>query len=557
MISNPGVNFFVTVKTEQLDDCSVALTVDVIKFFVTVESVISRSRSYSRTTSIGSRTTPKNVESQSSSISQAIEASLNSTPELVISSEITASQVEKTEPVENVCDSGHSDSCSTIGATSCQVLVTNGTEIAECTCKTGYSGEKCEIQTDNCEASSCSHGTCTSKISGFECNCEDEYTGEFCEISKFCATNPCGEGDNSRGVCNSEASVCECADGFSGDSCFEEDLCFTGGFECFGQGSCESVDGGCVCKNGYVSLNGDLNCEVIERADEESFGESTTGSVTEVDTTEIGTTESAVLVSTASSETTQVDTTVASFSENTTSAVLTTVDSSTHDATTIDVVENTAFEAAFTTASENTTVVDPSIEETTQLSETTPEASTKYLTIELSLQFTVNFNEATGFQKNGAEFINSITSKFKTTIDNITGISFINISFDELIPIQTFENSNSRKRLVRQVSEADIFTLFATIELNVYDDLYLDQVLEKVASGIEILSEQVVGMSNVIVAGSSGLTTSPDFITPQMVIQVRNDVFYAVLFPIMGLMLVGSISYFWYLKRRRTGHYDI
>ena len=188
-----------------------------------------------------------------------------------------------------------------------------------------------------------------------------------------------------------------------------------------------------------------------------------------------------------------------------------------------------------------------------------------YLKIELSLQFTINFNEATGFQNNGAEFLKSITSSFESTFENIIGIFFLRISFDELIPIQTLENansnstsnSNSRKRLVRQAAEEELFTLSATIELNVYDDLNLDQVLKKVRSGMDTISGQVDGMSNVTVNDPSVSTTDSVVITPQPVIQVRNDVLYAILFPIFGLILVGTVGYFWYSKRRRSGHDDI
>ena len=173
-----------------------------------------------------------------------------------------------------------------------------------------------------------------------------------------------------------------------------------------------------------------------------------------------------------------------------------------------------------------------------------------YLKIEFSLQFTINFNGATGFQNNGAEFLKSITSSFESTFENITGISFLRISFDGLIPIQTLENansnstsnSNSRKRLVRQAAEEELFTLSATIEFNVYDDLNLDQVLKKVRSGMDTISGQVDGMSNVTVNDPSVSTTDSVVITPQPVIQVRNDVFYAILFPIFGLILHSDLT---------------
>ena len=46
----------------------------------------------------------------------------------------------------------------------------------------GYTGDRCELEYNECESSPCVNGgTCTDRVGGFECACGRGYTGSTCQ----------------------------------------------------------------------------------------------------------------------------------------------------------------------------------------------------------------------------------------------------------------------------------------------------------------------------------------------------------------------------------------
>lgn len=50
-----------------------------------------------------------------------------------------------------------------------------------CTCRPGFTGQRCQDRTDECASNPCHYGNCSSHIDGYACICEEGYQGENCE----------------------------------------------------------------------------------------------------------------------------------------------------------------------------------------------------------------------------------------------------------------------------------------------------------------------------------------------------------------------------------------
>ncbi|CAM4533493.1 unnamed protein product, partial [Caretta caretta] len=87
-------------------------------------------------------------------------------------------------------------------------------------CHTGFSGQFCEIEVNECGSSPCLHGsTCEDRINGYTCKCQHGWAGLNCEEDiDECSSNPCVHG-----ICvQKEPSLgytCFCKPGFVGRSC--------------------------------------------------------------------------------------------------------------------------------------------------------------------------------------------------------------------------------------------------------------------------------------------------------------------------------------------------
>ena len=65
----------------------------------------------------------------------------------------------------------------------------------ECNCNSGYTGDYCQINIDECENIECQNGgMCQDLINAFECQCQNGYNGTICEYNiDDCYNEPCGE----------------------------------------------------------------------------------------------------------------------------------------------------------------------------------------------------------------------------------------------------------------------------------------------------------------------------------------------------------------------------
>ncbi|XP_062269378.1 protein crumbs homolog 2a isoform X2 [Platichthys flesus] len=94
-----------------------------------------------------------------------------------------------------------------------------------CQCQSGFAGENCSVNIDECESEPCQNGgTCEDKINGYICTCRAGFLGELCDMDiDECASQPCQNG----GLCeDSRASyICHCPEA-------EPDELPWGGFHC-------------------------------------------------------------------------------------------------------------------------------------------------------------------------------------------------------------------------------------------------------------------------------------------------------------------------------------
>ena len=94
-------------------------------------------------------------------------------------------------------------------------MVQDGVNSFSCSCVAGYEGDRCENNTNDCDPNPCENGgTCwvavlhimikfqalilyitQDRINGYMCTCEAGWTGERCDINiDDCAHNPCQNG---------------------------------------------------------------------------------------------------------------------------------------------------------------------------------------------------------------------------------------------------------------------------------------------------------------------------------------------------------------------------
>jgi hypothetical protein len=123
----------------------------------------------------------------------------------------------------------------------------------ECRCPSGFTGDHCEININECDSSPCAFGSeCIDLVDGYYCQCKPGYTGLTCstEIDE-CSSDPC----MNRGKCVDLINrfECDCAStGFQGHLC-ETNINDCENVTCEHNGTC--IDGinayKCECFAGY------------------------------------------------------------------------------------------------------------------------------------------------------------------------------------------------------------------------------------------------------------------------------------------------------------------
>jgi len=88
-----------------------------------------------------------------------------------------------------------------------------------CTCVTGWEGQNCDINTDDCTPDPCENGaTCNDQLNGFTCSCVEGFEGTMCETNhNDCSPYPCGNGGTCIDLVN--GYQCDCIPGWTGDRC--------------------------------------------------------------------------------------------------------------------------------------------------------------------------------------------------------------------------------------------------------------------------------------------------------------------------------------------------
>ncbi|XP_040010213.1 protein crumbs homolog 1-like isoform X3 [Xiphias gladius] len=124
-----------------------------------------------------------------------------------------------------------------------------------CSCSSGWEGELCEIEINECSSGPCVYGTCKDLQADYKCDCEPGYTGKDCqEELDNCLEFSCVNG----GTCleTVETLTCSCPPGYVGKRCqwrFPPVAC-DAKTECLNGGVCigGNSGGNCTCKPGYT-----------------------------------------------------------------------------------------------------------------------------------------------------------------------------------------------------------------------------------------------------------------------------------------------------------------
>ncbi|XP_028513086.1 neurogenic locus Notch protein [Exaiptasia diaphana] len=130
-----------------------------------------------------------------------------------------------------------------------------------CDCPSGYTGDHCETDIDDCAKNPCQNGKCIDGINSYKCDCVAGYSGKNCENNvDECADGPCKNG--AKCIDGVNAYKCECAPGFNRKNC-ENNVDECAKKPC--QNGAKCIDGvnsyTCKCAAGYTGPNCETNVD--------------------------------------------------------------------------------------------------------------------------------------------------------------------------------------------------------------------------------------------------------------------------------------------------------
>uniref|UniRef100_A0A2C9JCP8 Sushi, von Willebrand factor type A, EGF and pentraxin domain-containing protein 1 n=1 Tax=Biomphalaria glabrata TaxID=6526 RepID=A0A2C9JCP8_BIOGL len=125
--------------------------------------------------------------------------------------------------------------------------------IAVCECPSGFTGDWCEVNIEDCWESLChNEATCVDGVNSFTCVCTPGHTGRYCEVGiDECLSSPCQNGGSCLDKINDYQ--CFCPTGYTGKQCnvtippCTKEICV--------HGTCQTMavdDIRCVCNSGYA-----------------------------------------------------------------------------------------------------------------------------------------------------------------------------------------------------------------------------------------------------------------------------------------------------------------
>ncbi|KHJ41832.1 EGF-like domain protein [Trichuris suis] len=167
------------------------------------------------------------------------------------------------------------DLCKKLNCVNGLCIAKEGVFEVDCKCYTGWSGEQCTIDKDECQETKdlCSNnGVCADPKGNYTCTCHAGYTGKNCEND----VNECANADCINGYCTDLVNgyKCDCYTGYTGEKCATKlNPCAYLSYDC-GKGWCVSTGKipRCICLSGYTGIHCEMAISKCEKAPCENGG---------------------------------------------------------------------------------------------------------------------------------------------------------------------------------------------------------------------------------------------------------------------------------------------